>query len=144
MRRFLWVAVWTVVFAVGPRLVADSVLGTWHTLDDKTGKVRSTVEVYEEGGKVLARITALTEPDDARGHPKVCGRCAGADKDRPIVGLVIVKDMSPRGGRYAGGTITDPADGKVYKAELWVEDGKLKVRGYQGILYKTKTWLRGR
>jgi len=34
-------------------------------------------------------------------------------------------------------------DGKVYKAELWVEDGKLKARGYFGFFYKTQTWVKG-
>ncbi len=30
-----------------------------------------------------------------------------------------------------------------HKAEIWVEDGKLKVRGYVGFVYKTQTWLKG-
>ena len=32
---------------------------------------------------------------------------------------------------------------KIYKAEIWTEDGKLKVRGYLGMFYKTQTWVRG-
>ena len=36
----------------------------------------------------------------------------------------------------------DPEDGKIYKGEVWVEDGKLKVRGYLGMFYKTQTWLK--
>jgi uncharacterized protein (DUF2147 family) len=59
------------------------------------------------------------------------------------VGLVILKDLSASGDRYKGGTITDPEDGKVYKSELWVEDGKLKVRGYLGPFYRTQTWVKG-
>ena len=43
-----------------------------------------------------------------------------------------------RGDRWT----MDPEDGKIYKAEIWVEDGKLKVRGYLGVFYKTQTWLR--
>jgi uncharacterized protein (DUF2147 family) len=37
----------------------------------------------------------------------------------------------------------DPDDGKVYKSEVWLEDGKLKVRGYLGLFYRTQTWLKG-
>jgi uncharacterized protein (DUF2147 family) len=121
---------------------ADSPVGTWKTVDDKTGKVESTVEIYEQGGKLFGKITSLTEPNDAQGKPKVCTKCGGADKDQPIVGLVIVKALSLSGDHYKNGTITDPADGKVYKAELWTEDGKLKVRGYLGVFYKTQTWLK--
>jgi len=122
---------------------ADSPVGAWKTVDDKTGKVESTVEIYEQGGKLFGKITSLTEPNDAQGKPKVCTKCTGADKDKPIVGLVIVKDLSASGDRYKSGTIMDPADGKVYKAELWTEGGKLKVRGYLSVLYKTQTWLKG-
>jgi uncharacterized protein (DUF2147 family) len=85
----------------------------------------------------------LTEPNDEQGKPKTCTHCTGTDKDKPIVGLVIIRDLGPSGGRYKGGTILDPEDGKVYKAEIWVEDGKLKVRGYLGFFYKTQTWVKG-
>src|SRR5262245_40505289 len=81
--------------------------------------------MYEHGGKLVGKITGLSEPNDAQGQPKTCSKCTGADKDKPIVGLVIVTDLSDR--RYKGETIVNPADGKVYKAEVWVEDGKLKV-----------------
>jgi hypothetical protein len=30
-----------------------------------------------------------------------------------------------------------------YKAEIWVEDSQLKVRGYLGFFYTTQTWLKG-
>src|SRR5215468_11798579 len=123
-------------------MAAGSPIGQWNTVDEKTGKVRSTVEVYDQDGKIFAKITGLSEPDDAQGKPKTCTACKGDDKDKPIVGLVIVKGLSPSGDRYKDGTITDPADGKVYKAEVWTEGGKLKVRGYHGMFYKTQTWVK--
>ena len=123
-------------------MAAESVVGQWNTIDEKTGQVRSTVEVYDQGGKVFAKITGLREPNDKQGKPKTCTACKGEDKNEPIVGLVIVKDLSASGDRYKGGTILDPEDGKVYKAELWVEDGKLKVRGYLGMFYRTQTWIK--
>ena len=123
-------------------MAAGSPIGQWNTVDEKTGKVRSTVEVYDQDGKIFAKITGLSEPDDVQGKPKTCTACKGDDKDKPIVGLVIVKGLSPSGDRYKDGTILDPEDGKVYKAELWVEDGKLKVRGYLGMFYRTQTWIK--
>jgi uncharacterized protein (DUF2147 family) len=56
---------------------------------------------------------------------------------------VIVKDLSRDGDRYKGGSILDPEDGKVYRAEVWIEDGKLKVRGHLGPFHKTQTWVKG-
>jgi uncharacterized protein (DUF2147 family) len=128
--------------AVSLAAAADSPVGTWRTVDEH-GRARALVRIYEESGKLFGRITALTEPNDPQGRPKVCIRCRGADRDKPVVGLVIIRDMSPSGDRYQGGTILDPEDGKVYKAEMWVEDGKLRVRGYVGFLYRTQTWLKG-
>ena len=122
-------------------LAAGSPVGTWRTVDDKSGQNKSTVEIYEEGGKVFGKIVSLTEPNDKQGRPKTCTACTGADKDKPIIGLVIIRDLAPSGNTYKGGTIMDPEDGKVYKAEIWVEGDKLKVRGYIGVFYKTQTWL---
>ena len=103
----------TLMTAVAAMAAADSVVGNWNTVDEKTGKIRSTVEVYEEGGRIFAKITGLTEPNDAQGKPKTCTACNGEHKDKPIAGLVIVKDLSGSGDRYKGGTVLDPADGKA-------------------------------
>ena len=126
-----------------PAIAADSPVGTWKTVDDKSGKVKSTVQVYDQGGKLFGKITALTEPNDKDGKPKRCTKCTGAEKDQPIVGLVIMRDLVASGDSYKNGTILDPEDGKVYKSEIWIEDGKLKVRGYLGFFYKTQTWVKG-
>jgi uncharacterized protein (DUF2147 family) len=98
------------------------------------------VEVYDQGGKLFGKIVALIEPNNQQGKLKICAACTGADKDKPIVGLVILRDLNPSGDRYRDGTVLDPEDGKVYKADIWVEDGNLKMRGYFGMFYRTHTW----
>ena len=135
-------AIVAVLFGSSIARSADAPIGKWQTVDDKSGKVESEVEMYQEGGKVFGKIVSLAEPTDVNGQPKRCTKCTGADKDKPIVGLVIIKGLSASGDRYKDGTITDPADGKVYKAEVWTEGGKLKVRGYLGMFYKTQTWVK--
>jgi uncharacterized protein (DUF2147 family) len=124
-----------------PAPAAESPVGQWKTVDEKSGKVRSEIEIYEQGGKLFGKLKSVARPNDSQGNPKLCGKCTGDDKDKPIVGLVIIKNLVPQGDRYSG-TIMDPDDGKVYRAEIWVEDGTLKVRGYQGIFYRTQTWPR--
>jgi uncharacterized protein (DUF2147 family) len=123
---------------------AEPVVGRWNTIDDKTGKVRSTVELYEQGGKVFGRIVGLAEPNDESGKARICGKCTGADKDTPVVGLVILRDLNSDGERDKGGTILDPEDGKVYKAEVWTQDGKLRVRGYAGLFFRTQEWAKAK
>jgi uncharacterized protein (DUF2147 family) len=142
-RLFLALIVFTALPAGGVA-AAESLVGPWKTVDEKSGQARSVVEIYDQGGKLFGKITSLAEPTDAQGKPKTCTKCTGPDKGAPIVGLVIVKDLSQDGDRYKGGTIMDPEDGKVYKAEVWPEDGKLKVRGYLGVFYRTQTWTKAK
>ena len=85
-----------------------SVKGTWNTVDDRSGKVLSEVRLYQQGSKLFGKIVALTEPNDAQGKPNVCTKCQGGDKDKPVVGFVIIKDLALDGDRYKGGTFMDP------------------------------------
>src|SRR5215510_5750749 len=118
MKRFGFLVLAIGIFSAELAFAAESLVGKWSTVDEKNGKVTSQVEIYEQS------------------KPKVCIACTGADKNKPIVGLVILRDLSPSGDRYKRGTVLDPEDGKVYTAEIWVEDGKLMVRGYSGFLYR--------
>ena len=142
MMRLLLTGILTVLLGSDVVLAADSPVGKWKTIDEKSGKVVSEVELYDQGGKLFGKIVGLTDPINAQGQPKKCTACTGEDKDKPIVGLVIIKELSPDKDRYKGGTILDPDDGKIYKAEVWPEDGKLKVRGYLGVFYRTQTWVK--
>jgi uncharacterized protein (DUF2147 family) len=59
--------------------------------------------------------------------------------------LVIIRDMKPGDDGRRHGTVTDPRDGKIYTAQLWVgDDGDLRLRGYIGlpILGSTQHWTK--
>ncbi len=144
MKRISSLVILAAFFCAAPVLAAESLVGKWSTIDEKTGKVTSDVELYEQGGKLFGKITGLPEPNDAKGKPKICTPCTGADKDQPVVGLVIIKDLSLKGDRYKDGTLLDPDDGKIYKGEVWLEGAKLKVRGYLAFFFRTQTWVRGK
>ena len=76
---------------------------------------------------------------------KRCQNCKGADKNQPIEGLVIVKDLVLEDQVWEEGTIMDPKSGKVYDCYLSLEDSKtLKVRGFLGfsLLGRTQIWKR--
>jgi len=142
MKRFAWILMLSIGLAARGAGAADTMVGQWKTVDEKSGAVQSVVELYDQGGKMFGKIVSLAKPTDEQGKPKICTKCTGAEKDQPIVGLVIVKDLARGGDSLKGGTILDPDDGKIYKAELWVEDGKLKVRGYLGPFHRTQTWVK--
>ena len=142
MKRFAWIVMLSVGLAALGAAAAEAPVGQWKTIDEKSGAAQSVVAIYDQGGKLFGKIVSLTQPVDAQGKPKICVKCTGDDKDKPIVGLIIIKDLSADGDHWKGGTILDPDDGKVYKAELWVEEGKLKVRGYLGFFHRTQTWAK--
>jgi len=43
---------------------------------------------------------------------------------------------------WVDGTILELQNGSVYDRKLWLEDGKLKVRGYVAFFFRTQTWVR--
>jgi Uncharacterized protein conserved in bacteria (DUF2147) len=68
MRWLSAVVVLTVALGANPAAAAESVAGKWKTVDDKSGKVESEVQLYEEGGKLFGKIVGLTEKLEVRGY----------------------------------------------------------------------------
>ncbi len=121
-------------------LTAQSVVGEWISIDDKTEKPRSIIEIWEEEGTVFGRIKDLF-PEPGEDPDPLCDQCKGELKDQPVRGMRIMWGMKPDGDKWSGGRIMDPENGKTYRCKIWVEAGKLKVRGYLAFFYRTQTWL---
>jgi uncharacterized protein (DUF2147 family) len=121
--------------------------GLWKTVDDETKKEKSLIRITEAGGVFTGKLEKLLDPSvkpDA-----VCEKCTDDRKDKPLVGMTIIKGVKPHEGDKAmwdGGEILDPNNGKTYKVRLTPGDaGKtLAVRGYIGapMLGRTQTWIR--
>lgn len=119
---------------------AQSILGKWRTVDDKTGEEKSIVEIYKKDGKVFGKIIAIFD-SEKRDLP--CIYCKGEDYNKPILGLNIIKNMEKDGTVYNEGTITDPQNGKTYRCRLKLDSkDTLQVRGYLAIFYATQYWKR--
>ena len=121
---------------------SNSVIGKWKTIDDETGKPKSIVEIYEHSGKIYGKVVDIL---DAEKKKNLCTNCPGEDKNKPVMGLVIIKGLSKEGNEYNGGKILDPVSGKTYKCFLALEGSdKLKVRGYIGLSLfgRTQIWHR--
>src|SRR5262245_30803056 len=58
------------VCVAGTALAADTPLGVWKTVDEKTGKARSDVEIYEQDGKLFGRIQSIPDPDGPDGKDR--------------------------------------------------------------------------
>jgi uncharacterized protein (DUF2147 family) len=110
--------------------VARSPVGTWSTANGHG-------------------VIAITQCGDA-----LCGHIAGIDRKptepmptdvngRSQCGLTIITDERRQANGTWLGQITDPRDGGVYQAKLWLDsDGNLRLRGFIGIpaLGATQTW----
>lgn len=121
-----------------------SVMGKWITIDDKTHKKKSVVELYKYEGQLYGKITYLYPREGRPEHP-VCDKCTDDRKNQPLIGLQIVRNLKWDGSEWEGGTICDPEIGKIYKTKMWIDEGtpnKLNVRGYLGPFFRTQTWIR--
>lgn len=121
---------------------AQSVVGKWKTFDDETKEAKSIVEITERGGKIYGKVIEILNP--AKKNIK-CQNCSEADKDKPVLGLEILKGLSKDGKEYSDGKILDPSNGKLYKCTVSLDgNDKLKVRGYVGIsaFGRTQVWTR--
>ena len=123
---------------------AQGILGKWKTVDDETGETKSIVELYNKDGKVYGKVTKLLLPED---KGKVCEKCSGSERNKPIEGMIIVKGLSKEkdSNEYEGGSILDPKKGKEYKCKMWIDKEKpnlLNVRGYVAFFFRTQQWHR--
>jgi uncharacterized protein (DUF2147 family) len=140
----MWIA--ALLALAGSAYAQATPVGVWKTIDDKTKTERAQVRILETAGVFTARIEKLLAADAK--PDAVCDHCTDERKDKPIVGLEIMRGVkkSDSDNLWDGGTILDANDGKVYKVRLQTVDGgkKLEVRGYIGMpmLGRTQTWIR--
>ena len=48
----------------------------------------------------------------------LCTPCAGPDKNKPIIGLIVFKQLKLNAKKALVGKVLDPDSGKIYKCEL--------------------------
>ena len=121
-------------------LDAQDIIGKWKTIDDNTGKARSIVEITQKDGKAYGKILKLFREQGEDLDP-ICDDCTDYRKDKKVIGMTIITDMEMDGAEWEDGEILDPENGKVYDCKLWIEAGKLKVRGYVAFFFRTQTWF---
>lgn len=137
MRIYIFIVLLFVSFS----MQSQGVLGKWKTVDDETGANKSIVEIYEKGGKIFGKVIEILKPFDEK---FLCQNCEGDKKDKPVLGMVIIKELEKVGEYYKNGTIFDAENGKGYRCRIKLdkETGKLQVRGYIAFLYLTQYWIR--
>ncbi len=118
--------------------------GHWTTIDDASGKSKSVVEIYaSRDGSFAGRVVEILDTKD--GPDPQCDKCSGANKDKPIKGMVILWGLRPDGnGHWSGGRVLDPENGKTYKSKLELLDNgrKLGMSGCVAFFCRQQVWIR--
>ena len=145
LRRWLRIPCASLLLALAaPAAAQDAPLGRWKTIDDATGKVKSVVEIYQaKDGRLAGKVVEILDLKD--GPNPACDKCTGNNRGKPIKGLVILWGLSADGaGKWSGGRVMDPENGKDYKARLELLDGgrKLGMSGCIAFLCRQQVWLR--
>ena len=142
--RFLKISALMLSCFMTPFALANSPVGQWHTLDEKTGELKSMVIIFEQQGVVKGRVEKVLRKD---ADPAAkCDKCSDDRKNQPVVGLEIIRGAKKASGKnvWEDGEILDPENGKTYRLSLTpIENGaKLEVRGSFGPIGRTQTWVR--
>ena len=135
------------LLAAGTAFAQSTPVGLWKTIDDETKKEKSLVRITEVDGAISGRIEKLLDP--ATKPDAVCEKCSDERKDKPILGLQIIRNVKKNADdpeMWDGGRILDANNGKDYRVRLKPVEGgkKLEVRGYIGapLLGRTQVWQR--
>ena len=119
-------------------------VGRWHSLDDKTGEVKSEVVITEQGDVLTGRVDKLLRKNADQAAR--CTECTDDRKDKPMLGLEIIRQAKKADGKdvWEDGKILDPENGKTYALRLTPIEGgrKLEVRGSIAFIGRTQTWVR--
>ena len=133
------------VLIAGAALAQDagSIVGLWKTFDDDTNQPAALVQISEQNGLFVGKVTKILDPS---GLP-TCAKCTDYRKDKPVVGMEILSGLKKDGeNTYSGGRILDPDDGEIYRADIKLLDqgNKLDLRAYLGIplIGRTQSWMR--
>jgi uncharacterized protein (DUF2147 family) len=135
-------------FLIAPGLLAvtdsssNAAVGLWKNED-------ATFEIFENEGKLAAKIVALREPLAPDGKGKTDIHNPDSSKHgRPIVGIVFMRGFTAAGpGKWEHGTIYDPKSGNTYSCSMELDGSdKIKVRGFIGVslIGRTDIWTRAR
>lgn len=117
---------------------SDAILGVWLT-QIQDGKI----EIYQKENRYYGRVVWMAEPNDKDGKPLLDENNPNpALRKKPVFNMdILIGFVYDNDGEW-NGKIYDPKDGKTYQCKLWISASNLKVRGYSGWLYQTKTWTK--
>ncbi len=124
--------------------IGQDVAGKWKTIDDESGKQKSIVQLDIRNNQLWGKILQTWDDDGVTPTDKLCDKCTGSLKDKPVIGMYIITGLTKSDNIWKGKKgILDPKNGKNYDVKIWLEDANtLAVRGSIGPIGRKQTWHR--
>ena len=95
---------------------------TWQTYDE--GQPKGVVKITESNGVLTGKLIS-----------------SNTSAGKKYVGNTVIRNLkADGGGKYSGGTITDPAKGKDYRMTASLSGSTLKLKGYIGPFSRSQEW----
>lgn len=123
-----------------------SCVGIFESFDDKTNEKQSRVEFYKKNDRLYAKVLHLYTAKQLYGSDDpTCINCKDDRKDKKIVGIEFIRNLSWNGKEWENGTICNTMDGKIYKLKIWLDKDNqdiMNVRVFLGPFFRTQLWKR--
>lgn len=122
----------------GAAAAADGPTGLWRLSDG-----RITVRVAQCGGAYCGTLAALAKPLDGRGKPKIDWRNPNpALRNRPVIGITVLRNMEDSGPNRWAGTIYNADDGHTYSAYMSRNGNAMTLKACVTVLCKTMKFVK--
>ena len=144
-KKLLFLVLFMATAMLGQAQVSK-MLGQWNTFDDKTGDMRSCVNITEKNGTYYCEVIKLYEKD-ANGKYKVMQPPYAKDYEG-VVGTQLFSEMKVNGDQLKG-KVYDPESKKTYngKVSYKADTDEIVLRGSldkAGLLGRSQTWKRNK
>lgn len=97
----------------------DPLIGTWKTIDDRTGYSLSDVVIKKNKDQQYTATIVNTRAVPGATEITLCEKCTGTQKNNPLVGLTTLTGLTMHpnnSNEFIGGNLLDPKSGQHYNA----------------------------
>lgn len=105
---------------------SDPLIGTWKTIDDRTGYSLADVVISKGKDNNYAAKIINTRAVPGTAALQNCEKCTGAQKNMPLIGMTTLSGLASnpeKSNEFVGGMLLDPKSGQQYTARARLISG---------------------